>query len=95
VPGHAHRLIYLDRLATLQTERIQAEIIGMRNAPDRDEQLIAGERAAVLELELDRAGAVLAPHRRGLRAEHDLRTGILEGVSSRRHRSLRLSQNRT
>ena len=54
VAGHAHLLVDLDRLSGLQAELLEAEPLGVGCAPDRDEQLLAGERTAVLELERDR-----------------------------------------
>ena len=52
------RVVDLDRLARLQPDRLQPEVVGAHAAADRDEQLVAGQRLAVLQR--DRHAAVVA-----------------------------------
>ncbi len=87
-PRHAQPLVDVDRPAALQADRLEPERVRVRLAPRADQQLLAGERAAVLELERDRAtrarlaaGAALArraPNRRRGDAKHDLDAGRFE-----------------
>ena len=62
--GDPHGGVHLDRLARRQPDRLQAERIGTGPAADRREQLIGGERAAVLELQRDRTAPALRCARR-------------------------------
>ena len=42
--GGAELVVDLDRLAGLEPDRVDAEIVGVRAPSDRDEQLVAGRR---------------------------------------------------
>ena len=54
--GHvlgAELVVDLDRLAGLEPHGVDAEIVGVRATADGDEQLVAGDGAAVVERERD------------------------------------------
>ena len=52
VAGHAHPVVVdVDRAPRLQADRLQAELGGVWPAPDRDEQPIAGDDAAIFKFD--------------------------------------------
>jgi len=55
VAGHAQPVVDVDRAPRLQADRLQAELGGVRPAPDRDEQPIAGDDAAIFKFDTDLA----------------------------------------
>ena len=59
-------------LARLYPDGVEAELVGVDMPPDRDEQLIAGERAAVVQLHGHLACAARTLHLRDLDIGQDL-----------------------
>ncbi len=54
-PLHAHQVVDLDVAASLEPDRLEPEVVAVRLAPDRDEQVRALEQRPVLERRDDRA----------------------------------------